>query len=319
MPQGRLGENFSQENFIKSIDLEMMEIEQTQMMENTTSNINLNDSRYSPKSNLVYPQIPPGSNIRPFFETTNTNKLTSQDDGNFNLSLPNPQSFKESWEKSKTIVIPNLFPQAQAENLHSFYYNKPKDWWDLILYPDPYFNYEQSNVENPGYYHMYKTKDNDPSIPKRENYIRNLNNEGTFSYMYRRTGDQPDKFHPYLDIFKSKKFTDYISLITGYQNLEYSEGHTFVSCYESGHFNGPHTDGANGRVAFVFHISKDWLPGYGGLFLRMNWDWKTINKAISPPFNSLTMFDVEGGAPHLVTEIAQGVNNKRISFTGWYQ
>jgi hypothetical protein len=31
------------------------------------------------------------------------------------------------------------------------------------------------------------------------------------------------------------------------------------------------------------------------------------------------MFDVEGGAPHLVTEIAQGVNNKRISFTGWYQ
>jgi hypothetical protein len=315
MPQGRLGENFNQSNHMKSIDLEMYEFQKLEK----NNDLSLVDSRYSPKSNLIYPQIPLDSNIRPFMGMGAENSIKPQDSGDFSLNLTSPKIYKETWSKTKSLAIPNLFPALQAETLHNFYYNKPQDWWDLILYPDPYFNYEQSNIENPGYYHMYKTKDNDPSIPEREAYIRKLNNEGTFSYMYRRTGDQPDKLHSYLDIFKSKKFRDYLSEITGYENLEYSDSHTFVSCYESGHFNGPHTDGANGRLAFVFHMSKDWLPGYGGLFLRMDWDWKTINKAISPPFNTLTIFDVEGGAPHLVTEVAQGVNNKRISLTGWYQ
>jgi Rps23 Pro-64 3,4-dihydroxylase Tpa1-like proline 4-hydroxylase len=76
-------------------------------------------------------------------------------------------------------------------------------------------------------------------------------------------------------------------------------------------------------VAFVYHLSKDWLPGYGGLFMRMDWDWKTVNKTLSPPFNTLAIFDTsggdQGGSPHLVSEIAQGCNNKRISYTGWYE
>jgi hypothetical protein len=315
MPQGRLGENFNHSNQVKSIDLEMFEFQKLEK----NDNVNLMDSRYSPKSNLVYPNIPPGSNIRPFMGMKVEDSVKSQDLGNFTLNLPGPKTFQETWNKSKSVIIPNLFPELQVETLHNFYFNKPKDWWDLILYPDPYFDYAQNSIDNPGYYHMYRTRDNDPTIPEREAYVRQLNNEGTFSYMYRRTGDQPDAFHSYLDLFKTPQFRKYLSQITGYPDLKYSEGHTFVSCYESGHFNGPHTDGANGRLAFVFHISKDWLPGYGGLFLKMDWDWKTINKAISPPFNSLTIFDVEGGAPHLVTEIAQGVNNKRISFTGWYQ
>jgi len=166
---------------------------------------------------------------------------------------------------------------------------------------------------------MYKTQTGDESIPRRLAHCHDLNDKGEFSYVYRRTGDMSVQQHPYLDLFKSEQFRNYLSEITGHQDLEFSEGHSFVSNYESGHYNGPHTDGENGRIAFVFHLSKDWKPAYGGLFLRMDWDWKTINKAICPPFNTLSIFDVSNGAPHLVTEVAQGIDNKRISFTGWYQ
>jgi len=32
------------------------------------------------------------------------------------------------------------------------------------------------------------------------------------------------------------------------------------------------------------------------------------------------MFDVsDGGAPHLVSEVVEGCDNKRISYTGWYR
>jgi hypothetical protein len=55
----------------------------------------------------------------------------------------------------------------------------------------------------------------------------------------------------------------------------------------------------------------------------MDWDWKTINKVICPPFNTLSIFDTkwqeQEGAPHLVSEVAQGITNKRISYTGWYK
>jgi Rps23 Pro-64 3,4-dihydroxylase Tpa1-like proline 4-hydroxylase len=75
----------------------------------------------------------------------------------------------------------------------------------------------------------------------------------------------------------------------------------------------------NGRIAFVFHISQDWNVWDGGLFMGMDWDWKTITKVVVPPFNTLTMFDVSNGMPHYVSEVAQNCDNKRISFTGWYQ
>jgi len=57
--------------------------------------------------------------------------------------------------------------------------------------------------------------------------------------------------------------------------------------------------------------------------MRMDWDWKTVNKVIVPPFNTLSIFDTQWqgqqGSPHLVSEVAQGCNNRRISYTGWYQ
>ena len=161
---------------------------------------------------------------------------------------------------------------------------------------------------------MYLTKDDDPTLPERIQFAHEVNATNGFSYMYRRTQD----FHPYLNWFSSPKFISIVENLTGYSKLEYLPSYSFVSCYEEGHYNGPHTDGDNGRVAMVYHLSKDWKPYFGGVFMRMDWGNEVINKAVNPPFNTLTMFNVVGGAPHFVSEVAKGVKNKRIAFTAWY-
>jgi hypothetical protein len=234
----------------------------------------------------------------------------------FSASAEKLNQMKTNWDKHKVFNWGNFYPDHVANTIHDHYYNMDKNEWDLALHPDPYYNYgeEDASLLVDDYYYLYLTKDNDPTIAEREAYARSINFEGGFSYIYRRTNE----FHPYLKWFSSPKFLKLVEKITGYTNLEYKENYNFVSCYEEGHYNGPHTDGDNGRVAIVLHLSKNWKPQYGGVFMRTDWDRTTVNKVVSPPFNTLTMFNVIGGAPHFVSEIAKGVKNKRIAYTGWY-
>jgi len=234
----------------------------------------------------------------------------------FSVSAEKLNQLKDSWDKYKVFNWDNFLPENVANDLHTYYFYKHKDDWDLAIHPDLNYNYGDSTepMNEEGYYHMYLTKDDDPTLPEREAYARQVNFNGEFSYIYRRTND----FHPYLRWFSSPKFLNIIEQITGFSNLEYKLNYNFVSCYEEGHYNGLHNDGDNGRVAMVFHLSKDWQPQYGGVFMRTNEDKLTVNKVVSPPFNTLTMFNVIGGAPHFVSEIAKGVKNKRIAYTGWY-
>jgi len=303
MIKGQQGGDFAPNGYLQTIDEEF----------------DVLPSQFFPRTNEVHPIIPNDTRQR---RDLGMNPDVEKDNGTFNLSLGNTSFYREQWETNKAVNIVNLFPELQANTIHNYYFDQPNDWWDLILYPDPDFDYEQAAIDNPGYYHMYKAKSGDPSIPRREEYCRDINNNGGFSYIYRRTNDLSVQLHHYLKIFQSPKFLDYLSQITGYENLEYNEQSTFVSNYGPGHYNGPHTDGTNGRIAFVFHLSKDWKPEMGGLFMRMDWDWKTVNKVISPPFNTLSIFDTKWqereGAPHLVSEVSQGISNKRISYTGWY-
>jgi len=235
----------------------------------------------------------------------------------FSASAEKLNSLKNSWDKIKVFNWDEFYPDYVAQELHSYYFDKHKDDWDLIVHPDPNYNYDSTGepINEEGYYHMYLTKDDDPTLPERIKFAQEVNATDGFSYMYRRTQD----YHPYLNWFASPKFINVVEGLTGFSNLEYLPSYSFVSCYEEGHYNGPHTDGDNGRVAMVYHLSKDWKPYYGGVFMRMDWGNEVVNKAVNPPFNTLTMFNVVGGAPHFVSEVVKGVKNKRIAFTAWYQ
>ena len=245
-----------------------------------------------------------------------------QDINNFEINIPAPAQYKIDWETYKVINIKNLYPELQANALWDYYFNSP-ELFKTIIHPDPYFNYTggtgtiqgEGVMGDDGYFHLPTFEDDDPTLPARIKYAHEVRNNDGFSYFYKRT----EVLHPYLNIFFSNKFIKLLEFITGHNNLTIIPENTFVSCYESGHYNGRHTDGMNGRIAFVFHISQDWNVWDGGLFMGMDWDWKTITKVVVPPFNTLTMFDVSNGMPHYVSEVAQNCDNKRISFTGWYQ
>lgn len=235
----------------------------------------------------------------------------------FNVTVDKPQLLKDKWDIYKAVSIPNLFPQHIAEEVWEYYYNQPNENWNLVIHPDPYHDYSQDGES----YYMYLTQDDDPTVPERLKHARRVNKEGGFSYVYRRTDHLQYPLHPHLNVFQHPKFLELLEFITGHENLIAPIEHTFISNYGPGHYNGPHSDGPNGRIAFVYHLSNNWRPEYGGVFMRMEDDYLTVNKAVVPKFNTLTMFDVSknGGSPHLVSEVVEGCDNKRISYTGWYQ
>ena len=232
------------------------------------------------------------------------------------IDIKNPKQYKEIWEKNKAVNVPDLIPQHQLDEIWDYYYTQPNNWWDHVIHPDPFFDYENAD---PDYYHMNFLSENDPTFEERDNHARSFNKDGKFSYQYFRTDSNKGKQHPYLSVFQHPTFISFLEFVTGLEDLKVDMNRTFISNYQEGHYNGPHTDGTNGRIAFVFHMTKNWRPEYGGVFMRTDWDYKTVNKAITPVYNTLTMFDTsDGGAPHLVTEVVKGCDNKRISYTGWY-
>lgn len=221
---------------------------------------------------------------------------------------------KEDFSKNNIAIIKDLLLPEVAEYTWQAYFSQPRDFWELAIYPDP----DQKSFEQGGY-PVCLCKINDPNVDSKIKYIRELNNSASdkFTYLYFRT----QKLMSYLKLWNLEGFKDKISQVTGFQNLKLEDNMNFVSCYEEGHYNGPHTDGVQGKIAFVYHLSKEWRPWYGGLFARLDWDWKKVNTVLSPPFNTLAIFNVDSknhGSPHLVTEVAQGIKNKRIAYTGWY-
>jgi len=221
------------------------------------------------------------------------------------------ENYRKQWQEGGKAVLTDFFSESAALNLWEYYYKKPDHQYDLAIYP------AIEKLNQPDTYPVYRCKPGDDSIPRREKLARKFHTEGQFSYIYRRTED----FHPLLDVFSTSDFVQKLEYITGYTNLEFSWDATFVSNYSAGHFNGPHHDGINGRIAFVFHLSRNWKAWHGGLFIRLDKDYSQIDAVVAPSFNKLVVFDVYGtehGSPHLVTEIAQGCANRRISFTGWY-
>lgn len=104
---------------------------------------------------------------------------------------------------------------------------------------------------------------------------------------------------------------------TGFEDLK---RHTmFASCYVGGDFLSTHSDGGLGRIAFVWNLTKDWLPQLGGSLHVLQHDWVNTDIVVPPTYNSLALFDVSGpGRPHFVSQVANGVTNKRLAISGWF-
>jgi Rps23 Pro-64 3,4-dihydroxylase Tpa1-like proline 4-hydroxylase len=118
-----------------------------------------------------------------------------------------------------------------------------------------------------------------------------------------------------MAFFNGKEMIDFINSVT---DVNITTGDkTFVSRYSEKCFLSNHTDDVNGKLAFVCHLTKDWNPDFGGLYLDLR-DKNNI-RAINASFNKLVIFEVTSGvAPHCVTQVVNNSNKERISVSGWY-
>lgn len=87
-----------------------------------------------------------------------------------------------------------------------------------------------------------------------------------------------------------------------------------ASWYQPGDFLMPHNDMSSGRqVAYVWHLSKDWHPTWGGDFF-----WSQSNRFVHPSFNTLLLFTVSHHSVHLVTQVLPTARSMRLAIGGWW-
>jgi len=96
-------------------------------------------------------------------------------------------------------------------------------------------------------------------------------------------------------------------------------GTTFgASWYQPGDHSLPHNDYVGSednhrQVAFVWMLTKEWQPEWGGEFF-----WCQKGRGISPEFNTLLLFRVQLASVHFVTQVSRHAQGKRLALSGWW-
>lgn len=119
-----------------------------------------------------------------------------------------------------------------------------------------------------------------------------------------------------FDTLNGTQTLDKISELTGVQGLNYASMQ--ATRYIPGQFLTRHKDvvKAEGRkLAYVFNLSPEWHPDWGGLLQFFDADG-TTTESWTPAFNTLSLFDVEN--IHSVTYVAPFAKKPRYALTGWF-
>jgi len=118
-----------------------------------------------------------------------------------------------------------------------------------------------------------------------------------------------------LDMFDSETSKAFMSELTGRD----CDGDTIATAshYVPGDHSLPHTDHLGQRtVAFVWHLSADWRPEWGG---ALYWCSEHNEHAyVHASYNTLTLFSVSEDSAHFVTTVSRHAEEKRLAFNGWY-
>jgi len=118
------------------------------------------------------------------------------------------------------------------------------------------------------------------------------------------------------EIFRSDSTKNFIQQLS----QKDCEGETIfsVSLYLPGDHSLPHNDFLGNKdeyrqVAFVWYLTKDWQPDWGGDFF-----WCPKSRYISPSFNTLLLFNVRNDSLHFVTHVSPHAQSKRLAISGWW-
>eukprot|EP00310_Coccolithus_braarudii_P024871 CAMPEP_0183358426 /NCGR_PEP_ID=MMETSP0164_2-20130417/49185_1 /TAXON_ID=221442 /ORGANISM="Coccolithus pelagicus ssp braarudi, Strain PLY182g" /LENGTH=322 /DNA_ID=CAMNT_0025532325 /DNA_START=99 /DNA_END=1067 /DNA_ORIENTATION=+ len=119
-----------------------------------------------------------------------------------------------------------------------------------------------------------------------------------------------------LGVFSSAASAEYMQHLTGRDCSGEVTG--APSWYKAGDHSLPHTDWVGQRtVSYVWHLSKNWRPEWGGALY-----WAQDDHAVATypaSFNTLVLFSVTTRSAHFVTTVSPHHKGKRLTFNGWWQ
>tara|TARA_R100000935_G_scaffold31855_1_gene52371 strand:+ start:38 stop:748 length:711 start_codon:yes stop_codon:yes gene_type:complete len=229
----------------------------------------------------------------------------------------NLRELKYQFLKTGIVTIENWLDKEYSEKLQNHLDTMPKDWWCVSSRPALDKELHTSRW-------MEDCSDCIDYISKSDALAREAFSKNIFSYSFRRT----DNDHvPECDCLEckfrqdviSKEVVEFLHYITEFKVTKINE--LFASWYTDRDFLSPHADGINGILGFVYNLSKNWKPEYGGNlhFMDKNND-NIIQKINVPTFNTLTMFDLATsmGHMHYVSEVVPNVPAKRLAMAGWW-
>jgi Rps23 Pro-64 3,4-dihydroxylase Tpa1-like proline 4-hydroxylase len=220
-----------------------------------------------------------------------------------------------SFKKENTIIsVKDFFNAEFVEKIELELKQVDKKWWYISMYPANDNLIKQDYECND---EVYKN----PTFLEQKEFNKFWFNMGNFSYMFKRSIDNHyDLCYCVMcnlrKYFDSPEVKDELSKIVGERVTHLNE--TFCSKYENDDYLSIHHDKGNGDYAFVFQLTKDWNPSYGGLLHFYDGATREVYKTVNPVFNSLTIFKIKN-VPNTDHFVSMNVSSHaRYAFAGWF-
>lgn len=212
------------------------------------------------------------------------------------------------------VTMPRALPDAIADEAHAALVGLPRPAWSATALDGR----GAERVEH------IDSEENDELIQAARATAHRGLIAGGFSYFFYRSNWQHSKACTCAlcicrATLSSAQNVAEVSKITG--RTVHDVKSAFWSRFSPGSFLSRHTDGDNGAVGFVYQLTRNWKPEYGGLLHFAPQDSVEVGSWIGNSFNSLLLFDVAraGGSPHFVSEVSRDVSPLRLAFTGWFR
>jgi Rps23 Pro-64 3,4-dihydroxylase Tpa1-like proline 4-hydroxylase len=139
--------------------------------------------------------------------------------------------------------------------------------------------------------------------------------------------DMGDRTFDFVSAIHAAPFLYLISQITGVDALlpdPYMTGAGLTIVPEGGRFdihadrNTDHYCGLKRRLVMLIYLNKDWSPALGGQLELWDSAATACQKAVTPEFNRVVLFQVEDTNLHAVRPVSKGSGRVRRSLTVYY-
>ena len=222
---------------------------------------------------------------------------------------------KKEFRKNRVLSIPDFFRKPVAEGIYEFFNEQmAEDWWHL-----------HTNPPHPDQTSVRKFPYHEPFFREEYDRIAKLTDAGTehFTSYYWRTyhkghGEGCACVQCRLEpVFEHESMLELLHDVTG---IKVKKAYVGASWFAPGCFLTTHCDTANGKLGIVYNMTKNWQIYFGGnLHFVEQDDWDKVLSLHVPKFNNLIVFDVSDHRNnHFVSQVAQGISQKRLAFSGWY-